>query len=135
MKPQQQAPATGQGKLVIAEETIYPFYNVNPSVQAQNFSDNEGNPEGGYCIGVGMDIHWQSGPRAIPGSDELKPPNGAFVEDAIYAAIQRLQYFQDSKYRCRENAIAITKLEEALATLKNRQLERSLRKVEGKHEV
>lgn len=134
-KPQQQAPAIGKTKLVMAEETIYPFYNVNGSVQAQNFSDKEGNPEGGYVIGVGMDIHWQSGPRAIDGSTELKSPNGAFVEDVIYAALQRLQYFQDSKYRCRENAIAISKLEEALAALKNRQLERTLRDVEGKHEV
>ena len=30
------------------------------------------------------------------------------------AAIDRLEYYQASKFKCRENALAITKLEEAL---------------------
>jgi len=115
-------------------------YNVNHKLQAINKVDENGNPTGGE-----VDLHvtkrgdnqypalivnWQDGPRG-----DVEPANGAFVEDVLWAALQRLEFFQDSKYRCRENAIAITKIEEALFILKDRQLSRSYRGVEGKHEV
>lgn len=113
-------------------------YNINPALQALNRLDENDNPTGGSVTGVGVNISWQDGPRLADtpvGSPELAPPNGAFVEDVLWAALQRLESFQDSKYRCRENAIAITKIEEALFILKDRQLSRSERGVEGKHEV
>lgn len=123
-------------------------YNVHPLIQAKNNKDAEGSPSGGSVLLTlvgeagtypGLVINWQDGPRGQAtnpdGSPTLEDPNGAFVEDVIWAALQRLEYFQDSKYRCRENALAITKLEEALFILKDRQLSRSWRGVEGKHEV
>ena len=119
-------------------------YNVNSNLEARNRVDVDNNPTGGHVIlGVEDDstenavlhIEWQDGPRGIPNSDKLLPPNGAFVEDVIWAALQRLEFFNEGKYRDRANSIAITKLEEALQALKNRQLERSYRGVEGKHEV
>ena len=110
-------------------------YNVNPGIRASNGLDDKENPTGGYVKGIGLDIHWQNGPRGQEGTDELLPQNGAFVEDVIWAALQRLEFFNESKYRDRANSLAITNLEQALQALKNRQLERSDRGVEGKHEV
>ena len=43
--------------------------------------------------------------------------NGVNNEDLINMVIERLEHFQRSEYACRENAIAITKLEEALLLL------------------
>jgi hypothetical protein len=87
-----------------------------------------------------LQIVWQDGPRGTgetnpDGSPVLLPPNGAFVEDVLWAALQRLEFFNESKYRDRANSIAITHIEQALQALKDRQLERSFRSVEGKHEV
>lgn len=125
-------------------------YNVNPLIEAINSFDSDGNPTGGEVYlkvtkqgdseFPAMVINWQDGPRGFVGGTEvetphLADPNGAFVEDVIWAAIQRLEFFNESKYRCRENSLAITKLEEALFILKDRQLSRSERNVEGKHEV
>lgn len=122
-------------------------YNINPNIQATNVLDGE-NPTGGdvtlHVTKLGdtefpaMYIAWQDGPRGetdVDGNLVLADPNGAFVEDVLWAALQRLEFFNEGKFRCRENSLAITKIEEALFILKDRQLSRSDRGVEGKHEV
>lgn len=106
----------------------------------ENFTDDQGNPAGGNVVGMGLNIRWQDGPRgSYPTSGEgdapLAEPNGAFVEDVIQAAKQRLEYFQQSRFVCRENALAITKLEEALHWLEHRRQDRAARGVEGSHEL
>lgn len=45
--------------------------------------------------------------------------------------IDRLQGFQSGQYACRDNAIALTKLEEALMWLNKRTNDRIARGVEG----
>ena len=60
--------------------------------------------------------------------------NGCHQEDLIAIVIDRLQYFQKGGYACRENAIAITKLEEAMHWLNHRTADRVKRGVEGTHE-
>ena len=60
--------------------------------------------------------------------------NGACNEDIIAMVIARLEGFQTSTFACRENAIAITKLEEALLWLRKRTMGRENRGVEGTHE-
>lgn len=57
--------------------------------------------------------------------------NGCHHEDLLAIVIDRLQNFQDSDYKCRENAIAITKLEEAMMWLNKRTQDRVNRGVEG----
>lgn len=57
--------------------------------------------------------------------------NGCHNEDLISIVIDRLQGFQESQFKCRENALAITKLEEALHWLNHRTRERERRGVEG----
>jgi len=67
-----------------------------------------------------------------------KDPNGAFVDDVIEAARQRLEFYQkasNGRFACRENAIAITKLEEALHWLYARRMEREIRGVQGELDV
>jgi len=49
--------------------------------------------------------------------------------------LDRLQSFQSSEYHCRENALAITKLEEALFWLRARTDGREARGVEGTHAI
>ena len=56
-------------------------------------------------------------------------------ESVIAVVIDRLQGFQAGGFSCRENAIAITKLQEALMWLEKRTADRRKRGVEGKHEA
>ena len=57
--------------------------------------------------------------------------NGVCNEDLIAMVIVRLEGFQKSEFACRENALAITKLEEALLWLRKRTMGRENRGVEG----
>lgn len=61
--------------------------------------------------------------------------NGVMNEDLIAMVIDRLNSFQESPFKCRENALAITKLEEALHWLRHRTMARERRGVEGTHTV
>ncbi len=61
--------------------------------------------------------------------------NGVANEDLILMVLTRLQQFQNSPYQCRENAIAITKLEEAVMWLRKRTLDRETRGVEGTNKI
>ena len=74
-------------------------------------------------------IHFQEGPIKENGV------NGVANEDLLVMVIRRLQGFQDSPYSCRENAMAITKLEEALLWLRKRTMGRENRGVEGTNAV
>ncbi len=120
-------------------------YNINPNLRADNKLDENENPTGGevnlHVTKHGDEefpaliVNWQDGPRGTADDGTLTDPNGAFVEDVLWAALQRLEFFNNSKYRDRANSMAITHIEQALQALKDRQLERSYRNVEGKHEV
>lgn len=74
-------------------------------------------------------IHFQEGPIKECGV------NGVCNEDLINMVIDRLEHFQNSEFRCRENALAITALEEALLWLRKRTMGREQRGVEGTHTV
>lgn len=101
---------------------------------ADNYLDENGNPAGGYVEGVGLQIEWQNGPLGAPDDPERQDPNGAFVETVIAAAKQRIEFYNEGKFRCRENSLAITKLEEALHWLNARTNRRVAAGVEGTHE-
>lgn len=60
--------------------------------------------------------------------------NGVCNEDLITMVITRLESFNQSEFRCRENSMAITKLEEALLWLRKRTMGRENRGVEGTHQ-
>lgn len=101
--------------------------------EADNCLDLNGNPTGGWVKGEGLAINWQNGPL---GRDKDRvAPNGAFTETVIAAVIQRLEYFQKSKFACVENQNAIAHLQLALDHLDSRTKKREAQKVEGTHAV
>lgn len=61
--------------------------------------------------------------------------NGCFNEDLLAIVAHRLECFQKSEFACRENALALTKIEEALHWLNARTTARQKRGVEGTHKV
>ena len=74
-------------------------------------------------------ITFQNGPiQAVGGV------NGGFQEDLLAIVQDRLQHFQKGDYACRDNAVALTKLQEATMWLNKRTAERERRGVEGTHE-
>jgi hypothetical protein len=86
----------------------------------------------GYADGeqYAIFIRWQNG--IIQDGQQ----NGAFVEDVIEAARQRIMFFNSRpESRCRENSVAITKLEEALQWLDWRTRERVNQGVENTYEA
>ena len=60
--------------------------------------------------------------------------NGTTLEEMIRVTMERLSDL-NSRFACRENSSAITKLEEALLWLNKRTENRKIRGVEGKHEA
>lgn len=82
--------------------------------------------DGGEPLG---DVKFQNGPIKEAGV------NGVMNEDLIAIVIDRMRGFQSGDYKCRDNALALTKLEEALMWLRNRTNEREDRGVEGTHTV
>lgn len=68
-----------------------------------------------------------------PGSPQLETVNdGTTNEELIEILINRLQYL-NGKFPCRENSVALTKLDEALLWLQKRTADRIKRDVEGKN--
>jgi len=70
-------------------------------------------------------VEFQKGPIGESGV------NGCQNEDLLAIVIDRLQYFQNGHYACRENALALTKIQEALHWLEARTKDRVGRGVEG----
>ncbi|MEA2001443.1 MAG: hypothetical protein U9N84_06100 [Actinomycetota bacterium] len=116
--------------------------NYFPMVEASFQSDADGNPSGGIssiydredALSTGgsqpplVEIPWQNGIMS-------EGRNGVVLEDMVEACIQRLRFFQDSKFRCRENALALTKLEEAAQWMRQRQRNRHLQNVQSSYET
>lgn len=75
----------------------------------------------------GLDVIFQNGPIAEVGV------NGVTQEVLLAIVVDRLRSFQAGPYACRENALALTKCEEALHWLRARTSARIARGVEGTH--
>ncbi len=84
----------------------------------------EGEPKFPPCI-----VGFQHGPIGEKGV------NGVTNEDLLAIVIDRLYGFQAGKFKCRENAIALTKLEETQMWLYRRTALREKRGVEGTNKV
>ena len=82
---------------------------------------------------MGFYIEWQDGP--LGRGEDRKRANGSFVEDVVQAVIDRMGFYQGSQFRCRENAIVVTKLQEAVHWMNHRTAERERRDVEGTHQI
>lgn len=58
--------------------------------------------------------------------------NGTTLEEMLRVSVERLQDL-NNRFACRENSLAITKMQEALMWLNKRTEDRVARRVEGKH--
>ena len=70
-------------------------------------------------------VNFQKGPVKETGE------NGIFLEDLLHICQHRLECFQAGDFACRENALALTKIQEALHWLNHRTADRQARNVEG----
>lgn len=94
---------------------------------SEHWTDDQNRPTGGVTSGRGFAISWQNGP--LGRDNDRKEPNGAFVEDIIEAAAERIEMYQASPFKGDENARALHHLRAALTAL-NERTER--REKEGK---
>lgn len=76
-------------------------------------------------VTVHQQIQFQKGPIKENGI------NGITNEQLLAVVIDRLRMFQSGPFSCRENEVALTKLETAMLWLKKRTLDRQARGVEG----
>jgi hypothetical protein len=83
----------------------------------------------GYDDETMYHLIFQNGPIAEAGV------NGITNESLLAIVLDRLNGFQQSEYKCRENALAITKIEEAMHWMLHRTRSRESRGVEGTHEI
>ncbi|MBC1499390.1 hypothetical protein HB943_02155 [Listeria weihenstephanensis] len=75
-----------------------------------------------------VQVKWQEGVLTENGV------NGAQINDVLHVALERLQEL-NKQYPCRENSIAITKLEEAVMWQNKRTTDRIARGVEGTYQT
>ena len=94
--------------------------------------DADGNPAGGYSESTGIAVRWQDGPLGR-GADR-KEPNGAFVETLLQIVMDRLSFYQATRFACYENEQALDGIQTALEALHSRTLNRKTRDVEGTHQ-
>lgn len=85
------------------------------------------NPDGSEAKGI-WDIQFQNGPIQEAGV------NGISNEALLAIVEDRLAGFQSGEYACRENALALTKIQEAMLWLQKRTRDRVARGVEGTSE-
>ena len=110
-------------------------HKVNPANDQIDISVMDEAGSGGACheyelalpTGAKTRISFQNGPINEAGV------NGLTHEALIAILIDRMRSFQAGPYSCRENAIALTKLEEAQHWLFHRTQARMARGVEGTH--
>ena len=104
---------------------------MRAGIKSEHWLDENGKPAGGVAFGNGFAISWQNGP--LGRGSERREPNGAFVEDVIAAALDRLNWYQQSEFNSPLNQEAIEHLIGALSVLDQRTREREQRQVEGTH--
>lgn len=87
------------------------------------------NPDGSNSHHV-WDLNFQNGPIQSPADF-----NGITNEALLAVLIDRMRGFANGPFKCRENSVALTKLEEALMWLQKRTRDRMTRGVEGTHQA
>jgi len=93
-------------------------YYISPVQKTTN--DQAEAPEGEFGF-----VQFQNGPVGEYGV------NGCHQEDLLAIVIDRLRSFQAGPFACRENALALTKIEEAMHWLNHRTADRQAKGVEG----
>lgn len=113
-------------------------------IKIRNCLDANGKPAGGSATinlhmegaGVGLgytpfvvNVKFQDGPII-----EAKGRNGAFVEDLLYIAKTRIEFYNRAGFACDENHLAINAIDAAMAALQSRTQRRIAAGTEGTHQ-
>lgn len=112
-------------------------HTINPANEAIRVDALDGPGPGGasheYRValpdGDEVLLQFQNGPVLANGEGV----NGLTHEALLAIVLDRMHAFQKGPYACRENALVVTKLEEAMHWLHHRTKEREMRGVEGTH--
>lgn len=112
----------------------------DPSDAIRVFAKDDPGP-GNACheYEVTLDVGLTAEPMLVAGATFQKGPlkensfNGCSNESVLAIVIDRLKGFQAGPFACRENAIALTHLQDAMHWLHARTRERAFRGVEGKN--
>jgi hypothetical protein len=109
-------------------------HKVNPAnnlVVIKALDDHQSGVPHHYSIqipnGTVVMLDFQNGPIAEVGV------NGITQEALLAIVLDRLRGFQGGKFACRENALAITKIEEGMPWLHSRTMSRMRKGIEGTH--
>ena len=100
-------------------------YRITGYSRKQEVVANSDTGETEIIDDIASDINFQNGPIQEAGV------NGISGEALLAVVIDRLRSFQAGPFACRENALALTKLEESLMWLQKRTRDRLARGVEG----
>lgn len=117
--------------------TISEVKGMKNSLLIENRTEN-GKPAGGTVRGPGLEIEWQNGPVPRVDGKIPDPPEetrGAFVEDVLAAARDRLAWYQDTPWACAENAMALRHIDLALEDLEQREKRRVSQGTAGTHQL
>lgn len=120
-------PANDQIKIVVSDAPGVGGANHRYDLSGFNTASNPSELQGSEQHGA--TILFQNGPIAEAGV------NGVTQEVLLAIVADRLRSFQSGPYACRENALALTKIEEAQHWLQQRTIARMRRGVEGTHAV
>jgi hypothetical protein len=125
------------------EVTLHKAFGIDSPIRIESINDPDIN---GICqtyelfikqhgeFSKATRIQFQKGPiEKIPSEPMVAAAgvNGLTTESILAVALDRLQQAQKGNLSCRENAIAATKIEEALHWLVTRQIDRQRRGVVG----
>lgn len=100
-------------------------------LESMSYTDEDGNPDGGWTEAPGLHIRWQRGPLNFDGETAW---NGCFLVSVLEAAKRQLEFYQTTKFNCADNENAMAMVEMAIRILNKRQLDRFERGVRGGHE-
>lgn len=126
-------------RYMLTREVRSHFINSHNREHVQILADEKSNGGASHAYTVLIDcgstgftaatIHFQRGPAQEVGFNGL-------TDEALLAIVtDRIQGFQNGPFSCRENALALTKPQEAMHWLRHRSEDRERRQVEGTSKV
>lgn len=121
-------PVNDRLRIVVADEPGAGGAHHRYDIRGYDESANPSTPEHDEII-PGVTILFQNG--TIPEAGV----NGVTHEALLAVVADRLRSFQAGPYSCKENACALTHIEEALHWLHSRTIKRMQRGVEGTHKA
>lgn len=122
---------------MLRELTSHRVNGLNEALQIQVLdAPGSGNASHEYAIinchaGVDCRIDFQNGPIGKSDANNIEGVNGISQEALLAIVEDRLIGFQSGPFACRENAVALTKIQEAMMWLHKRTNDRMKRGVEG----